>query len=63
MAIKYSKERTLLHLDVVEITSTQYCALKDPDFLGQSSMDEDGNYKMYSSSEGVNYVVNYNIYN
>lgn len=46
--------------NAVVITNRQYCNLIDE---GQTRVDEDGNYKMYSSSEGKLYCVEGNLFN
>lgn len=46
-----------------EITSTQYLKLLDPKFEGQTRMDQDGNYSMYFSCNGVLYMIRRSLLN
>lgn len=45
------------------LENSEYIKLKDPDFVGQTRADSEGNYWMVFNSEGVNYKFLHNINN
>lgn len=43
------------------ITSTQYCDLENPEFIGQTRLDKDDMYYMVFKSKGVLYKTHNNL--
>lgn len=48
--------------ECVEITTTQYVELKDPQFIGQTRVNADGDYWMVSEDNNITYKVKHNLY-
>lgn len=50
------------HRVAVQITSSQYVLLSDPEFIGQTATNADNDYWMYSRSKGVTYKIQRNLF-
>lgn len=55
--------KTVENQSIVVLKPHEYIKLKNPQFVGQTRVDENGNYYMFFEDDNITYRVDNNIYN